>query len=144
MYTREQVFDLMARERANHNPFRIREPADALSPLYAHRNRTQECFWALTLDGAHQLIKMHEITRGLVNRTIVHPREIFRPAIIDNAVAVILAHNHPSGSVEPSQEDCDITKRLANAGHQVGIRVLDHVIFSKTHYYSFLEQGLMD
>ena len=78
---------------------------------------------------------------GLVNRTLVHPREIFSDPLKDRAAAVLIAHNHPSGNIEPSQEDIEITTRIKNAGTILGIELLDHIIFTDNAYYSFLEEG---
>ena len=105
--------------------------------------KKQECFIVITLDGAHAVIKIREITKGTVNRALVHPREVFRPAIVDNAVSIIVAHNHPSGSRGKSTEDIEITKRLVEAGRVIGIQVLDHIIVTKTGYASFAEDGLI-
>lgn len=80
---------------------------------------------------------------GLVNKTLVHPREVFAEAIVYRATAVIIAHNHPSGCAEPSPEDYEITKRLLKAGETLGIRVLDHIVFGTENCYSFLENGDM-
>jgi len=121
---------------------KISYPADAAHILRRFERKRQEHFIALTLNGAHQIISGYVVTIGLLNKTIVHPREIFYPAIKDNAAALILAHNHPSGSVEPSREDRDVTKRLYDAGELLGIQVLDHlVVGEKGHYYSFLEHN---
>ena len=98
----------------------------------------------VTLNGAHGVIRVREVTRSIANRSLVHPREIFWGAIQDRAVAVVIAHNHPSGNVEPSVEDGDVTRRLVEAGQVMGIPVLDHVIVSKRGYYSFLEEGRID
>lgn len=98
-----------------------------------------EHFFVVSLNGAHKIINAYTITKGLVNRTMVHPREVFRPTILDNASAVIVAHNHPSGSLEPSVEDKDVTRRLRHAGDILGIRVLDHIIFSSNGYRSMRE-----
>ncbi|ADY14174.1 JAB domain-containing protein [Sphaerochaeta globosa] len=98
-----------------------------------------EHFFSITLNGAHQVVDVHAITKGLVNRTLVHPREVFRPVILDNATAIVIAHNHPSGNLEPSMEDKDITMRLRQAGDILGIKVLDHLIFSPNGYHSMLE-----
>jgi len=100
-----------------------------------------EYFFGITLNGAHQIIDIHTITKGLVNRTLVHPREVFRPVLLDNATAIIVAHNHPSGNLEPSREDKDITNRLKEAGDLLGIKVLDHIIFSSNGYRSMLENN---
>ena len=122
---------------------RIRYPADILPLVETYAKRKQEYFLAITLDGAHVPIKKNVISRGLVNRTIIHPREVYRKAISQNAVAIIIAHNHPSGNVEPSEEDKEITQRLHEAGTVIGISLLDHIIFTKDGYYSFLEKGLL-
>ena len=105
-----------------------------------HRLR-KENFLVLTLDGAHQVIRIRIITIGLLNRCLVHPREVFHAAILDGAAGIILAHNHPSASLIPSREDRDITKRLYDAGQILGIPVLDHLILSCKGFYSFQETG---
>jgi DNA repair protein RadC len=83
------------------------------------------------------------VTIGLVDRTQVHPREVFADPIIDRASAVIIAHNHPMGPLEPSSEDREITRRIRDAGNTLGIVLLDHIIFSKKGYYSFMEHDEM-
>lgn len=92
------------------------------------KDLAQECFQVLTLNTKHKLISRNMITLGLVNASLVHPREIFRQAILDNAAAIILVHNHPSGDTTPSAEDIRITKQLIDAGRIVDIKVLDHII----------------
>jgi DNA repair protein RadC len=120
---------------------RIRMPVDLL-PLVQHFiDRPQEYFLSVSLNGAHEVIALRVVSIGLVNRTVVHPREVFAPAITDRATAVMVAHNHPSGSLEPSGEDFEVTRRLVAAGQTIGIPVLDHIIFSANGYYSFLERG---
>ncbi len=101
-----------------------------------------EYFLCITLDGAHRVINIHEVTKGLLNRTLVHPREVFRRAIKDNAAAIIVAHNHPSNTLEPSEEDKELTSRLRSAGDIVGISILDHLILSRSAYFSFMEAGI--
>lgn len=107
----------------------------------------QESFYVVTLDGAHKPIKALEVTKGLVNRTLVHPREIFRDAILDSAISILVAHNHPSGTLEPSTEDKEITRKLKQAGEIIGIDVLDHLIVDSSGrskgYYSFAEHGII-
>jgi DNA repair protein RadC len=122
---------------------RILMPGDTLKLLSRYAKKPQEHFVVISLDGAHNPIRTKVITVGLVNKTMVHPREVYRQAIKDNAVAVILAHNHPSGNIEPSFEDIEITRRLKDAGETIGIQVLDHVIISKFGSYSFAEHGLI-
>lgn len=119
----------------------VKHPKDVAKLLTSYAKRSQEYFVVISLDGAHKPIRIHAVTKGLVNRTMAHPREVFRSAIKDNAVAVIIAHNHPSGSLDPSKEDIDITERLLSAGDVVGIPVLDHLIIGKYGSYSFIEHG---
>ena len=106
---------------------------DGIFPIVSeYATKDQEYFILLTLNGNNSLIKKHEITKGLVNQSLAHPREIFRAAIIDNACYVIMVHNHPSGSLEISESDAMTTKRMVEAGKLLGIPVLDHVIISVT------------
>lgn len=84
---------------------RIRKPKDCLPALLNYRGAKIECFLVVTLDASHTLVRVHEVTRGLVDRSLVHPREVFQKAIEDMAAAIIVAHNHPSGSLDPSAED---------------------------------------
>ena len=121
----------------------VRTPADAYRVLERYRTRHREHFFVLTLDGAHGITAVRIVGIGIVNRSLVHAREVFRRAIIDNSAAIVVAHNHPSGSLEPSQEDHEVTRRLVEAGKLLGIPVLDHLIISRTGFFSFLEQGLM-
>jgi len=107
-----------------------------------HRVR-KEHFLVLTLNGAHEVIRMRIVSIGIANRCVVHPREVFTPAIQDGAVAIIIAHNHPSGQMDASEEDKAITKRLVDAGQVLGIPVLDHLIITKEGWFSFLESGFM-
>ncbi|MFP4067834.1 MAG: RadC family protein [Spirochaetaceae bacterium] len=120
---------------------RIRFPADVVPLVHHYADRKQEHFLALSLNGAHEVSATRVVSVGLVNRALVHPREVFAEALEDRAAAVIVAHNHPSGNVEPSPEDREVTARLQKAGRTLGIAMLDHVIFARTGYYSFLEQG---
>jgi len=136
------IQELFAQEKKN--PTRkILFPGDALPALLRYRNRKQEHFIVVTLNGANEVIRLHVITKGLVNRTLVHAREVFRTALYDNAASIIIAHNHPSGSVDPSNEDTEVTQRMKGAGDIIGIAVLDHIVFSKRGYYSYRENGRM-
>ena len=141
MNRREQLYRELAVMEREHPTTRVRVPADVLPFIARYRKWNVEVFLVLTLNGAHEVLRVREVSRGIVNRTLVHPREVYRGAIRDNAVSIVAAHNHPSGSVEPSGEDREVTRRLAAAGETVGIRLLDHVIVSTQGYYSFLEQG---
>jgi DNA repair protein RadC len=135
-----EAIDRLNEVMDSHEP--VREPKASEELFRPWRAKRQEHFLAATLDGAHQLIKVHVVTKGLVNRTVVHPREVFRPAIEDNAEAIIVCHNHPSGTLEASPEDIDITKRLLEAARIVGIQILDHLIISRRGWLSFSERGI--
>lgn len=140
-----QAQALLAEAYASEPVATIGSPVEviALPAVMKLMKARQEHFMVITLDGAHAVIKARIVTSGLVNRTVVHPREVFAPAITDNAVAVILVHNHPSGKMQPSEEDREITSRLDAAGELLGIQVLDHIIVGKSGYYSFKETGGM-
>ena len=122
---------------------RIRHPEDIYKLIRHHADRRQERFLSLSLNGAHEVQAVRIVTIGLVNRTVVHPREVFADPILDRASAIIVAHNHPSGSLKPSAEDYEITRRLKKAADILGINFLDHLIFSETGYFSFNREGLI-
>lgn len=103
----------------------------------------QEHFICISLNGAHEVIATRVVTVGLVNATQIHAREVFADPITDRATAVVIAHNHPSGQLEPSSEDLKATKFLVEAGKILGIKVLDHVIFGKNGFFSLQEKGIM-
>lgn len=107
---------------------KISAPADALPVLTWLETENQEYFIVLTIDGAGGLIKSRVVTMGLLNHSLVHPREVFAPAIEDRAAGIIVVHNHPSGSPDPSGQDMDITRQLQEAGTILGIKVMDHII----------------
>ena len=122
---------------------RIRHPGDIYNIIRHHADRRQERFLCLSLNGAHEVLATRIVTIGLVNRTIVHPREVFADAILDRASAIIVAHNHPSGNLQPSEEDHEITRRLKAAADLLGISFLDHLIFSDFSYFSFRQEKLI-
>ena len=136
----ELIKKLMAMEAAE-KTIEVTAPSDILPAVEKYRNRKQEHFIVATLDGAHQIIHTRVVSKGIVNRTLVHPREIFRKAITDNASSIIAIHNHPSGNPAPSSQDIEITKRIKDAGEIIGIDLLDHIVIAKYGYYSFLEEG---
>ena len=115
---------------------RITQPEDILCNISWLKYETQENFICITMNSANNIINCHKICKGLVNQVPVHPREAFKPAILDSAVSVIFAHNHPSGSTHESDEDVSITRVLCAAGKILQIPVLDHVIISKTGFNS--------
>jgi DNA repair protein RadC len=110
---------------------RVRTPEDVSTLCADLRCLAQEAFHVLSLDTKNGLINRHMASLGVVNASLVHPREIFRCAITDNATAVVLVHNHPSGDPTPSAEDLRITRQLVEAGKLLDIKVLDHVIVGR-------------
>ncbi|ABL01328.1 RadC family protein [Pelobacter propionicus] len=104
---------------------------------------TKEHFITLHLDGKNRIMCMDRVSIGSLNQSIVHPREVFKTALLSNAAAIICVHQHPSGDPNPSSEDLSITKRLKEAGEIMGIRVLDHIVVGHEDYISFVEKGLM-
>ena len=122
---------------------RIRHPDDIFRLVSHYADRRQEKFLCLSLNGAHEVLAVRIVTIGLVNRTIVHPREVFADPILDRASAIAVAHNHPSGNLQPSGEDNKITRRLKAAADILGINFLDHLIFSETLYFSYRQEGLI-
>ena len=104
------------------------------------RHETKEHFIALHLDGKNRIVCCDMVSTGSLSQSIVHPRELFKTALLSSAAAVILLHNHPTGDTTPSAEDLTITRRLQEAGDLIGVRVLDHIVIGDS-YYSFAERG---
>ena len=123
---------------------RIQGPADVFRRLGPTlRDRKQEEFWALYLDTQNRVVCERCVTVGLLNSSLVHPREVFAPAIARTAASVVLAHNHPSGDPDPSPEDLEVTWQLVESGRLLGIPVRDHIIIGDGRYVSLLERGLV-
>ena len=122
---------------------KIREPRDILPYLTYLSDSRQEHLLCASLNGAHEILNIRVVTIGLANMTQVHPREVFADPITDRACAIIIAHNHPSGDLTPSFDDKSVTKRIEDAGKLLGIRLLDHIIFSSRGHYSFGAEGLL-
>jgi len=120
---------------------RIKQPADIFTLVRHFADRKQERFISLSLNGAHEVLNVRIVTIGLVNKTIVHPREVFADIIQDRAAAFCVAHNHPSGQLESSAEDNEITERLESSARILGLHFVDHIIFSETAWWSFRENG---
>ena len=116
-------------------------PSAVYEATIDYRFKRQEHFVVLTLNNKNMIISKCLISIGTVSETIVHPREIFRQAVVDNASSIVLVHNHPSGNTAPSREDIEVTSRIEKAGALLGIRLLDHVIISKLSYLSMREDG---
>ena len=136
------TYDLVCERRGPE--VKITNPVDLLPLIQRYTTKKQEHFVVLTL-GANQVVqRVHIVSIGLLNKTLIHPREVFVRAILDHAASIILVHNHPSGSLEPSREDREATERLVKAGDLLGIPVLDHLIVVRGGgYTSFKEMGVM-
>jgi DNA repair protein RadC len=120
----------------------FRSAADVATLLQTYlAGADREYCLVLLLDRKNRLIGMNTVSVGSLTAAVVHPREVFKPAILANAAAILVAHNHPSGDPQPSQEDRTLTTRLADAGKVLGIELLDHLILGDARYYSFKEAG---
>jgi len=102
-----------------------------------------EVFYLITLNVQAAVVGLHEVTRGTLTSSLVHPREVFIRAIADCAAGIIVAHNHPSGDPTPSQDDRAITRQLVEAGKVLDLPVYDHVVIGNGRYFSFAEGGLL-
>jgi DNA repair protein RadC len=131
-----------ARRRSTTAGLKVSKAADLVPWISYYAVKQQEHFLAITLNGANEVISVRCVSVGLVNCTQVHPREVFVDAISDRACSIIVAHNHPSGELKPSNADIEVTKRLVEAGKILGISVLDHIILNaKGGYLSLRDEG---
>ncbi len=124
----------------------IKSPTEvyqAAKQLLALHEEPEEHFCILCLNAKNKIVGVHTISIGSLNASIVHPREVFKAAMLNNASGIICLHNHPSGDPEPSREDIETTRRLVEAGEIMGIKVLDHVIIGEQSYLSMKEKCLM-
>ena len=133
----------LARRHLLKETVKITAPQDVLSLLGDIRDKQQEYFICISLNGANEVIEIRVVTIGLLDKSPVHPREVFADVIADRAASVIFAHNHPSGDEQPSESDRRIHDQLRKAGDILGLRVLDHVIVTRKGYFSFQEAGLI-
>ncbi len=134
---------LLARQGGQLVQFRSsKNVANYYMPLLAGKKREQ--FQVILLDRKNRVMRDVMVSQGSLTASVVHPREVFNPAIRDSAAAVIFVHNHPSGDPQPSQEDRVLTDRLVKAGQLLGIQVLDHIIVGRDTYMSFADEGLLD
>lgn len=127
------------RRRIKPEGLKIKFPVDVLPLIQHYGDRKQEHFLCVSVNGANEVMNVRVITIGLVNKTQVHPREVFADVISERASAIIIAHNHPSGELKPSKEDITITHRIKDASEILGIKLLDHIIFNTKGYHSFVE-----
>ena len=134
------VSTVRCRRRKNPSP-EISNPRavyDLVQPLV--RDKIQEHFYVLYLNGRNRLLSLELVSVGTLNASIVHPRDVFRPAIMQGANSVLVVHNHPSGETDPSEEDLAITRRLGEAGELLGIQLLDHVIVANGSFTSLKDE----
>ena len=120
----------------------ITSPKDIFNEIHHYADRQQEQFIVISANGAHEIINIFTASIGLINRTLIHPREVFADPLMRRSSAIAIAHNHPSGVLGPSAEDIRVTERIVKAGDILGIKVLDHLIFTREGYFSFVEHGL--
>ncbi len=128
--------------------YKVRNTSDTLTYCKEHfirlaREAKQEEFHVVLLDEKHRIIKSEQITVGLLDKSLAHPREVFKPAVRESASAIILVHNHPSGDPTPSQDDKEITKELKRAAGTLGLQILDHIILSKDKVLSMAEERIL-
>ncbi len=128
------------RRRTQESSIKILTPKDIYGIVMPYANHKQEHFIVISLNGAQEVIAIRVISVGLVNQTQVHPREVFADPLTDRASSIVVAHNHPSGSLALSPEDHAVTQKLIDAGKILGIPLLDHIIFSSKGFYSFTEE----
>ncbi len=134
----------MVKERAREMDVKaISCAADVYAKLIDFADMKQEHFLCITMDGASKIINIRTVFIGTLNQSLVHPREVFMDAIKDGAAGVIIAHNHPSGTLSASRADVQLTQRLKEVSKLVGIELMDHVILAKTGFYSFSDEGLL-
>ena len=134
-----------AAEEARPDRDRIRAPRDVYERMRLMlRDLPHEEFHVLILNTQNEVLRDLQVTRGTLDASLVHPREVFRAAVIESASSIILVHNHPSGDPTPSEEDRAVTDELRSAGRTLGIEVLDHVIVGEGRYVSFVEAGFWD
>jgi DNA repair protein RadC len=138
---------LAAMELAKRHLIKDIEPLRTMSDIVARlddiRTKQQEYVVALSLDGGQRLIAQRIVTIGTLDTVLAHPREVFADALMDRAASVIVAHNHPSGDLNPSPQDITLTQQLAAAGQLLGVALRDHLIISKTDYFSFRQHHLL-
>jgi DNA repair protein RadC len=138
------VAELTKRKYRGKQPRVIRGPDDVVATLGSKfRSEDREHFLVLLLNARHEVIGKETVSVGSLNASIVHPREVFKPAVLHSAASIVLAHNHPSGDPEPSEEDLSITKRLKEAGELLGIQVLDHVVVASRGIVSLRSRQLL-
>ena len=126
------------------NPEEIARVLQSVLKAEPKSEQMKEHFWGVYLNSRNNIIKVELVTLGILNANIVHPRETYAPAIESRAGSLIIAHNHPSGDTEPSEDDIEVTQRLKEAGKILGVELIDHIIITKEKFYSFKDNKLLD
>ena len=136
------IAELQKRTKQSKNPIKKITCAQDVFDLFYERlkDKKQEEFWILLLNSQNIIVKEELISLGVLDSAILHPREVFRPAIKNSAKRIILVHNHPSGNSQPSEEDLEVTKRLIEIGESMDIKILDHVIIGNGTYWGWRER----
>ncbi len=129
------------RRRIKPEGMKIKFPADILPLIQHYADRKQEHFLSISINGANEVMNIRVVSIGLINKSHVHPREVFADVISERASSVIVAHNHPFGELQPSEEDIKVTKQLKEAALSLGLNLLDHIVFNTKGYFSFLEHN---
>lgn len=142
---KSRIGQKIAERISNNEKLRIKNPRDLYDYIISkfQKGRKKEYFLLCLLNTRNELINIMEISRGSLNTSIVHPREVFREAMMASAASIILVHNHPSGDCTPSSDDIELTKRLCQGGEVVGIDVIDHIIVSDGDFLSMKSKGLI-
>ena len=138
-----RIFKTMLVREGDNNKEKIENSKDVYAAMADMLDEPQELMKVLCMNTRNELIGVTEVSRGTVNASLVHPREIFRTAILSNATSIIMVHNHPSGDPKPSPEDKHVTKKIMQASEIMGIELLDHVIVGDG-FYSFKEEGELE
>lgn len=133
------------REELTDDRFVVRSPKDAYECAQKHiGDDDREVFFVMCLNTKNEVIAIHRAHVGSLNASVVHPRDVFKSAILNNSASIIVSHQHPSGNPQESQEDVHVTKRLAEAGKMIGIEVLDHIIVGDNTFVSLKEKGFIN
>lgn len=127
----------------SYKPIRIAQPREAFEFLRHVRDADRESLYSIMLDTANQVVGCEEVSRGSLNTTRAAPREVYKGALLANALGIILAHNHPSGNLTPSHDDIEFTHNLARAGEIIGVELYDHLIVTDNGYTSLKERGVL-
>jgi DNA repair protein RadC len=132
---------LVKESLADYEPVRVSNPGDVYAFMSDLKHSDRERFYSLLLDSRNAIVNCEEVSCGTVNQAQIHPREVFKSALLSSCASVILVHNHPSGIPDPSLDDEKMTRRLCDCGSLLGIDVLDSIIIGEESYYSFKESG---